>query len=566
MTSNDTLRSSYWAAHTDSDLAETTVGRMMHEIAQQVPDRTAFVFASPAGPVQSWTYGDLYATAVRVARALLSRFRPGDRVALWAPNCAEWVLLQHGSALAGVVLVTINPAYTTHELEYALRHARVSGIFYAASHRDTDMTSSVASACAQLPELTFSCCLSEWDSFVDDGDPGTVLPVVRPDDIAQIQFTSGTTGYPKGVLIHHRGMVNSARFVAERAGFEDGWVSINSMPLFHIGGCGTMELGTFSKRGTYVLAPAFDPAQVLELIETYRGTVTLTVPTMLLALLDHPDRARRDLSSLSLVVSGGSIVPAELVRRVKDTFGCGFTITYGQTETCGPITETAPTDTVRNQAETVGRALPHAEIQIVDPATGEPVPVGDSGEVCFRGPQVMTGYFGRPEETAAALDGAGWLHSGDLGAMDAAGYIRITGRIKDIINRGGEKVYPREVEDVLFDHPQIADAAVLGIPDDKWGETVAAVVRLRNGADVPSAQELADFCRDRLARFKMPVQWFVTERFPQTPSGKIKKFALRDTITQRSDGDTSVRPLSDGTPAPSDHAGRGNEDSRREAK
>jgi fatty-acyl-CoA synthase len=454
--------------------------------------------------------------------------------------------------LAGVVLVTINPAYTSRELEYVLRQAEVTGVFHSESHRDTDMTSAVAAARAAIPEIAHTCSLSDWNRFLSEAPADTELPDVGPDDIAQIQFTSGTTGYPKGVLIHHRGMVNSARFVAQRAGFEDGYVSINAMPLFHIGGCGTMELGTFGSRGTYVLAPAFEPGHVLELIEIYQGAVTLAVPTMLLALLDHPDRGGRDLSSLAAVVSGGAVVPAELVRRVKDAFGCVFTITYGQTETCGPITETAPTDAVQEQSDTVGKALPHAEIQILDLGSGEPAPIDVPGEVCFRGPQVMAGYFGQPEETASALDRDGWLHSGDIGSMDSAGYITITGRMKDIINRGGEKVYPREVEDVLFDHPQIADVAVLGVPDAKWGEAVVAVLRIREDAGVPSTRNLTEFCRERLARYKTPVRWFAAEQFPQTPSGKIQKFALRDMISRRDDLDGPLVPLIDESEAQTD--------------
>jgi fatty-acyl-CoA synthase len=512
------------------ELWEETVGQMLDRVAERYPDRDALVFAAPATAGRHWTYRQFVDETNRVARALLRFFSPGQNVAVWAPNCAEWVLLQHGAARAGIVLVTINPAYLDRELTYVLSQSQAAGLFYAPRYRGRDLAATVDAVSSALPGLWHRFSLDEWDQFVDHADPATPLPEPAPGDAAMIQYTSGTTGNPKGVLLSHRGIVNSARLVAERAEFGEAAVSVNSMPLYHIGGCGTMELGTFSRGGTYVLAPGFDPAHVLDLIENYRGTVALAVPTMLIGLVEHPSRASRDLSSLTTVMTGGALIPAELVRRVKSTFGSLFTITFGQTETSGPAVQTSVHDSERDQAETIGRPLPGMEARIAGLATGEPTVCGTQGEIQLRGPLVMLGYFGQPEASSKAVDSQGWLHTGDLGTMDARGYITITGRSTDMINRGGENIYPREIEDVLFQHASVSDVAVVGVPDARWGEHVAAVIRLQAGVTVPPAAELEAYCETRLARYKIPAVWFFVEEFPQTPSGKIQKFVLRDRI------------------------------------
>jgi fatty-acyl-CoA synthase len=320
-----------------------------------------------------------------------------------------------------MVMVTVNPAYRSDELRYILTQSRCTGIFFAGSYRGYDMASAVDSIRAGLPELRDSVCLSDWDAFVRSGDPAAGLPDVTPGDPAQVQYTSGTTAFPKGVLLHHRGMVNASRYVALGAGFTDGGVWVNAMPMFHIGGGTLTELGTIALRGTYVLAPGFDPGLVLELIESCRGSLTLAVPTMLIAMLEHAGLPTYDLSSLRTVMSGAAVVPAALVRRVKETFGCQFTIVFGQTELNGVISQTHLDDSPEDQSETVGRPLPQVEVKIADSKTGEVVPVGCQGEICARGYQTMLGYFNMPDETAVALDGEGWLHMGDLGEMDERG-------------------------------------------------------------------------------------------------------------------------------------------------
>jgi fatty-acyl-CoA synthase len=371
---------------------------------------------------------------------------------------------------------------------------------------------------------------AEWSDFLAEADPTAVLPTVSPTDPVQIQYTSGTTGFPKGALLHHKGIINEANFVFERADMENGGVCINAMPMYHIGGGAVTELGTFAKHGTYVVLPGFDAGLTLEMIETYGGTHSLMVPTMLIAVLEHPDLKVRDLSTLRTVLSGAATVPESLIHRVIDTFGCQFSILFGQTEMHGVISQTRVTDDPVDQATTVGQPLPELEVKIADPVTGEVMPIGEQGEICCRGYQNMLAYYNMPDATAETIDTDGWLHMGDLGTMDSRGFVKVTGRLKDVIIRGGANLYPREIEEMLLLHPSVADVVVVGVPDEKWGEQVGAVIRLSAGHDRPDTGDLKSWCRERISAHKTPTQWFFTDAFPMTPSGKIQKYRLRDQI------------------------------------
>jgi fatty-acyl-CoA synthase len=512
-------------------LWETTLGDLLRAAAAEHPGRAALVDAGP-DPAQrrSWTYAELLSAAERVARALLVRFRPGERVAVWAPNCAEWVLLQQGASLAGLVLVTVNPANRQRELDYVLRQSRAAGIFFAPQYRGFDMAEAVRTATATAPELRETVSFTDWDRFLATSDDALPLPAIAPGDPVQIQYTSGTTGFPKGALLHHRGIVNASRFVARGAGTAEGAVWISAMPMFHIGGGALTEIGTFAFRGTYVLMPAFEAGLMLELIETYRGTITLVVPTMLTALLGHPDREKRDTGSLHSIMSGASFVPAELVTRAKEAFGCQFSIVFGQTELHGVVSQTHLDDSAQDQSLTIGRPLPRVEVKITDPESGATVPVGTRGEICARGYQTMLEYFEQPGQTGLTLSPDGWLRTGDLASMDGRGYLTITGRLKDMIIRGGENIYPRELEDVLGSHPGVAAVAVVGVPDQTWGEQVGAVIVPAGSQPVPSPEELRGYCRERLAKFKAPSFWYFVAGLPTTATGKIQKYILRDQI------------------------------------
>jgi len=485
-----------------------------------------------AGRRRCWSYRQLLESAELVARALLRQFSPGDRLAVWSANSAEWVLLQHGASLAGLVLVTVNPAYMAQELEHVLGASKAAGIFHTDSYRGTDMAAIVRTLRPRLSLLREAISFSDWDEFVATSDPSIELPVVKPSDMIQIQFTSGTTGKPKGACLHHRGVINAARFAAERAGFPQGGVWASAMPLFHVGGCAGSEIGAFSSRGTFVLQPAFDAAVMLELIESEHVQHLHAVPTMLLALMEHPDRQRRDLSSLKTIMSGGSGVPASLVKQACETFGCKFTITFGQTELNGVICQTHPDDEAERQSTTIGQPAPQMEVKIADPSTGAALALGECGEIWARGYQTMLGYFNVPEGAESALTEDGWLKTGDQASMDAAGYLRITGRLKDCIIRGGENIYPREVEDVLLTHALVQQVSVVGVPDQKWGEVVAAVIRLRRDVRPPQAIDLHSHCRLKLAAYKTPVLWFYVDEYPMTSSGKIQKFVLRERICE----------------------------------
>ena len=350
-------------------------------------------------------------------------------------------------------------------------------------------------------------------------DAGTPLPDVRPDDLVQIQYTSGTTGTPKGAELHHRGLTNNARFFAERIGLAPGEVYVNPMPLFHTAGCGLGVLGAVQSLAVHVPVLAFDPVVVLELLDTERSHLLGGVPTMLLALLEHPDLATRDLSSLRCAVSGGSPVPAELVRRVEDRLGVRFSVVFGTTE-CSPLLTQGRLDDEVDRAETLGQPLPQTEVKVADLDTGDPVAVGQVGELCARGYLVMRGYHRAPEATAVAIDADGWYHSGDLASMDGRGFLHIEGRVKDMIIRGGENIYPREIEDTLFSHPGVAESVVVGIPDPTWGEVVAAFVRATGDTRAPSTEELRAYCRERFAPYKTPRALGLRRRLPDDRLGQ----------------------------------------------
>jgi fatty-acyl-CoA synthase len=519
------LSESYWPADESFEIRDLTVGGMLREAAAELPGATALVAGVP-GDDRRWTFSELLADAERTARALLARFEPGERVAVWAPNVPEWLLLEFGLALAGLTLVTVNPAYRPNEVEYVLKQSGSSGIFLLPEYRGNQMLAALESVRGALPKLREVILLTEWDDFLA-GARDVDLPDVSPDDPAQIQYTSGTTGFPKGAILHHRGLTNNAAIFAHLQGITSSDVYVNPMPMFHTGGCALGTLGTLAARAAHVPVFAFEPAFVLELMERERATFMLGVPTMLIALMEHPDLRTRDLSALRGALSGGSLVPAELVRRIEGTLGVQFCIVYGSTE-CSPlVTQTRLDDTPEDKAETIGLPIPQTAVKIIDPATGDVVPPGVVGELCCRGYNVMTGYNDMPDATAEAIDADGWYHTGDLASMDERGYCKIEGRLKDMIIRGGENIYPKEIEEVLFTHPDVAEVAVVGIPDEKWGEQVAAFVRCVPGAGL-NPVELKAFVRQHLAPYKSPVQWIAVDEFPLTGSGKIQKFVLRD--------------------------------------
>ena len=524
-----TLTESYIAGPTTPAVRDVTLGQMLEQAARSAPDRLALI-AGISDPAlrRQWTYSELYTEAQRTARALLHRFKPGERIAVWAQNLPEWIMLEFGAGLAGMVLVTVNPGFRARELEYVLKQSRSAGVFVVNSFLGNPMLETVHEVAPRCAELREIICFDDWPAFIAAGDDKRIaLPAVKPTDPVMIQYTSGTTGFPKGALLHHRGLANNGADTAERMGIDPGDVFMTTMPLFHTGGCVCCVLGAVSKAATQVLLEAFEPGLVLELFARYRGNAMVGVPTMLVAMLEHPCFASTDLSSVKAICSGGSTVPATLVTLLEQKLGAPFTIVFGQTE-CSPVAAmTMTTDTIEDKAGTIGLPLPNMETKIVNPDTGKTAAIGEIGEFCTRGYHIMLGYFEMPEATAAAIDSDGWLHTGDLCAMDARGYCTVEGRLKDMIIRGGENIYPRELEELLFRHPKVSEVAVIGLPHEKWGEEVAAFIRPAPGA-VIDKEELSAYMRASLAPHKTPRHWFLIETFPLTGSGKIQKFKLRE--------------------------------------
>ena len=518
---------SYWPADTADPVLETTVGSVLRDAADAAPDRTAVVAWTLApGQRQTWTYGALLRDAERSAWALLARFEPGEHVAVYAPNSAEWLLLELAAGLAGIVLVTVNPANRARELEYILRQSQSAGLFHVGGFRGNPMSEWVEQVRPRLPGLREVRRFEEWPEFVNVAAGSGAMPIVRPGDAAQIQYTSGTTGSPKGALLHHRGLTNNARVYAELMALGDGDVYAHAMPFFHTAGCGLSTLGALQRCATHTFLPAFDPGRLLELLEQERATHMMGVPTMLIAMLEHPNLGRHDLSALRVVSSGGASVAPELVHAIESRLGVSFAVVYGQTESSPLITQIRLDDASDDRANTVGRPIPQIEVKIINPGSGDIVPVGNVGELCTRGYHVMRAYFDKPDATAAAIDCDGWLRTGDLATMDARGYCRIVGRLKDMVIRGGENLFPAEIEAALIEHAAVMDAAVIGVPDRIMGEELAAFIRCAESP--PTVDALRAHVRDRLAGPKSPRYWVFLDEFPLTGSGKVQKFILRE--------------------------------------
>lgn len=529
------LKESYWSADTSSVLREWSVGEELRKAAAEVPDRIALVDGVPdSGKRRRWTYAQLLADAERVASALLKKFEPGERVAVWSPNSAEWVLLEYGSAIAGVILVTINPQYRERELHYVLDLAKVSGLFVVDEYRGFNTLEASLQAQKDLPSLREVICFSDFEAFINTGNELLPFPEVKPYDPYIVMWTSGTTGAQKGALLHHMGCLNSDFFVAERCELGDGGCWVNPLPLFHIAACGLAVFGCLTNRAKLVILPGLDVPLMLELMGKEKCTMSLLVPTVLEAFLASPDLKKHDLSSLKNIMTDGSKPIMHLVRKLRE-LGITTTVVYGQTETHGVTTCMHTEDLKEYNGDKIlhsGQPMPQCEMKIADPETGSVLPLHTQGEIQVRGYQKMKEYYNLPEQTAQTIDSEGWLHTGDLGTMDEHGFVNVTGRLKDMLRRGGENIYPREIEILLEEHPKVDRAIVIGVPDSYWGEEVGAIIIPKSLDDKPEYDELLEYCRERLTSFKKPVLWHTCalEAIPMSTTGRIQKFKIIEQI------------------------------------
>ncbi|HEX8936743.1 MAG TPA: AMP-binding protein [Sphingomicrobium sp.] len=524
------IRESYFPARHDRAVLETTVGGVLRGQAAKTPAAPALIEADLRGQIgRRWTYGELLLDCERLARGLLSRFAPGERICVWAPNAPEWVILEYAAALAGLTLVTANPGYQERELRFVLEQSKAVGLFLVREHRGNPMWRICKAAAAGNSKLRAIVDIEDHDALFKGQETSTAFPSVASGDAAQIQYTSGTTGFPKGAIISHKGITNNARICFAVTGVKEGDTALNFMPLFHTASCGLNTLGSAQFGCAMVLARAFDAPAMLDLIARERINVILGVPTMFVGLVEAQRERPRDTSSVTSTVAGGSMVSAELIRQAYELLGWNILTVYGQTESSPLLTQVRPGDPDHLRASTVGQALPQTEISIRDPVTNRVMALDAIGEICTRGYAVMIGYNENPEATAAAIDADGWLHTGDLGTMDGQGFVRLTGRLKDMIIRGGENLFPAEIEAVILEHPTVAEAAVVGMPDERWGELVVAFVRLEAGA-VLDDRALIAHCRERIAAQKTPGRWIEIGEWPLTGSGKIQKFVLRERL------------------------------------
>jgi fatty-acyl-CoA synthase len=526
---------SYVHGASDVPLIGEPIFSNLRRTAARFADREALVV--PHQDVRL-TYRELVEQCELIGRGLMARgVEKGDRVGIWSPNRSEWVVVQYATAAIGAILVNINPAYRTHELEYALNQSGISFLILAAAFRQADYRAMLAEVKGRCPELREALVLEDgWEALKRDGAKTTPEQLharetsLQFDDPINIQYTSGTTGFPKGATLSHHNILNNGFFIGEKLRYTEHDRVCIPVPFYH---CFGMVLGNLActTHGSTMVIPgeAYDPLAVMQTVQQERCTSLYGVPTMFIGELEHPKFKEFDFSSLRTGIMAGSPCPVEVMKKVQTIMHIPeMTIAYGMTETSPVSTQCATDDPLDKRVSTVGKVHPHVEIKIVDPATGEVVPRGTTGEFCSRGYHLMRGYWNNEEATRQAIDPSRWMHAGDLATMDGEGYVNIVGRIKDMIIRGGENIYPREVEEFLYGHPDIADVQVIGVPSEKYGEEVMAWVKLREGSKV-SGDELAAWCKGKIATYKIPRHWKFVDGFPMTVTGKVQKFKMRET-------------------------------------
>ncbi|MET9698499.1 AMP-binding protein [Streptomyces sp. NPDC006529] len=528
--------SSYASGTGEVPLLGDTIGENLDRTVRRFPGRDALVDMATG---RRWTYAELAADVDAVALGLMDLgITTGDRVGIWAPNRAEWTLVQYATAKIGAILVTVNPAYRSHELEYVLRQSGIRLLAAADRFKTSDYAGMIEEVRPRCPDLETVVLLDgpSWSSLLERGRGGDRAELARvqaslsPDDPINIQYTSGTTGFPKGATLSHHNILNNGFFVGELCHYtEEDRVCI-PVPFYHCFGMVMGNLACTSHGAAMVIpAPSFEPAATLAAVQAEACTSLYGVPTMFIAELADPAFSTYDLSSLRTGIMAGSPCPVEVMRAVIARMGMAeVSICYGMTETSPVSTQTRADDSVERRVSTVGRVGPHLEVKVVDPHSGRTLPRGEPGELCTRGYSVMLGYWAEPERTAEAIDAARWMHTGDLAVMDDEGYLSITGRIKDMVIRGGENVYPREIEEFLHTHPDVLDVQVIGVPDAKYGEELMAWVRMREGAEPLTPAAVRAYCAGRLAHYKIPRYVHVMEEFPMTVTGKIRKVEMRE--------------------------------------
>lgn len=531
---SDELQLSHTAGTTDVPLLDQTIPDNLDATVARFGDREALVDVQQG---VRWTYREFSDRVTGLARGLLAAgVATGDRVGIWAPNCAEWTLTQYATARVGAILVNINPSYRTHELEYVLNQAGISFLVAASEFRSSNyaqMIEEVRGECPGLREVVL-IGTGSWDALVSRAEEvpaervAQIQSGLHPDDPINIQYTSGTTGFPKGATLSHRNILNNGFFVGELCRYTEQDRVCIPVPFYH---CFGMVMGNLActTHGAAMVIPAagFDPAATLQATQDERCTSLYGVPTMFIAEWSLPDFERYDLSSVRTGIMAGSPCPAEMMKKLIASGIEEMTICYGMTETSPVSTQTRTDDSFERKVNTVGGVHPHLEIKVVDPLSGETLPRGQAGEFCTKGYSVMLGYWEQPDKTAEVLQD-GWMHTGDIAVMDEHGYVQITGRIKDMVIRGGENIYPREIEEFLYTHPDVLDAQVVGVPDAKYGEELCAWIRMREGATPLTAEAVREFATGKLAHYKIPRYVHIVDEFPMTVTGKVRKVEMRE--------------------------------------